>query len=232
MRQERWRESRYFDLPRRYRRFVAAVAAFVLLVIGFWFVSSWVASNARYKVVGETDPEIGYRVEYSVSARYSKTLVPKLDSQASGRSYSFIPKPPPQLLNWINTHILRRPARPSQIGYRGLEPGTIDFFYFTRPVPSEVTVDTQGYPHLTSASFLAPAEAEQRLLVSGCPATWCAFNVPMSTVLKLRLHLLLIKPRDQPTIYAFTAADNAYMSTGATRELLRIRDSIRIFKSR
>src|SRR5580700_1713833 len=121
------------------------VSSFLIMVVVLCAGLYEVVSNSRYKIVGTTDPTSGYRIEYTVSSQYSKNELRTLD--ALGSTYnSFNPKPPPLVLQWIWTHLLRKPNQFSNPTSSGFESGGIIQYRQQNGDRTQLKIDQNGYP--------------------------------------------------------------------------------------
>ena len=219
------------------RRRNLLIACGALAVVAAAWMGAYIgASRSRYKVIGKVDPITGYTIEYTVSARYRKTV--DKDTMAQARqeleAWAFDPAPPTPSSKWMNTHILGRsqPASDSRASGHSIRQATIRGLS-----PRGTMVDDEGYVELTAIPEIGTTVFKQHLLVSGCPATWCGIDVPVGTYKgsKMIQHFfsLFVRPKDHPIIYGFVgmAGINAD-AADVQNEMKAIRDSIRIQKTR
>lgn len=217
--------------PRRGRSVAVLVVGLLLVVLGLCVLSYEVVSHSRYRVIGKTDPATGYRIEYTVSSRYRKSVDSDMSTDSEMiEEWDYRASPPPQVVQWLYKHILR-------VSSPGRSPRThdplnsiIQFTYRGTFIP-DTMVDADGYIHLDTKGSGTIASKEQ-MRVSGCPAAWYAINVPdtFGANQPVRYYLLLLKPRDRPVTYGFMGVEDKDNPTGIMAELLRMRYSIRITK--
>lgn len=191
-------------------------------------------SRFRYKVVGKVDRATGYQIEYTVSTRFRKTkdTGPRLPSNIIDGA-AFDPVPPSTLQLWLRTHILGAKAASSHIGVEFDHPLRQDTIAGT--APQGTSIDAQGYVDISGISQLGVTVFHDRRIISGCPATWTAIDIPGSvgSTTSVHAYCLLIRPKGRPVTYAFVGmAETADEAHDVLIELTAIRDSIQIRKVR
>jgi hypothetical protein len=201
------------SIPRRNKTREMAVGCVLVVVIGLCVVSYRVISNSRYKVVGKVDPKSGYRIEYTVSSRYSEKIRSSEDEAAVVETIWFERKPLPQPEQWLLAHVLHRPPSNENLYYQKFD--------------ARVPIHGQGYPDWQYADNTSPDISSVHMLISGCPATWYAAIVGGS-----HTYLLMIRPMDRTVIYSFCGTEYGTKSTELATEMVKIRDSIRITKAK
>ena len=217
-----------FHQPRRTKRRAIVTLGALLLLIAACCVSYAVVSRSRYKVIGKVEPATGYQIEYTVSSRYRKSDDLR-QSDPVFEGYNFKPNPPLRALQWIYSHIVRRPKSGLNLNIHD-EVGVIKNYCFKGYVPDGITIDDRGYPKLLFIQTELVDVVEEKMLVSGCPATCCSYSLTGTVATGLRSYSLLIKPKDQPVVYMFTADDDTHNPSGVADEMKKIMDSIRISK--
>lgn len=213
--------------PRHHNRRAMGVVVLLILVAAC-LIAYEVAAHSRYKVISKTDRISGYRVEYTVSSNYSESYNPIRAVPEFGESYEFARYPPPQALKWIYAHILHRPTSKASLGFTPLV-GMGPISYQGAGM-LEIMIDGQGYPYMSFRTM--KGVLERHLLVCGCPATWYAINRHSSGASQFRLTRLYVKTKDQPVCYLFEATDDLSDPTNVAAELMKIKDSIRIIKTK
>jgi hypothetical protein len=194
--------------PRHRRTRALAVGCALVVVVGLCVISYRVIANSRYKVVGKVDPKSDYRIEFTVSSRYSQSDPSgKPDQQAWLAEF----KPKPNLVQWLLTNIMHRPL----IG----EP-----LYF-RESHGTIGADEGGYPHVSSLGDFSTHDSRVHMLISGCPATWFVSSTSGHWIYSLSINL-----RNQSMNYSFYGTGDTANLSDIKYELLKIKDSVRITK--
>jgi len=211
-----------------------AVGCAVLVVVFAASVFSYqIVAHSRYKVVGMTDPESGYRIEYTVSSEYRFSRVGwEYDLDQLGIAYSFSRPHPPSAVEWINTHILRKTPPIDAVISPGVPQGGIVQFVLGDMKTTAFKIDEQGYPNLTLPPTANVYLLSKHEVISGCNATWCSYSLAWIPAPQLECYALLVKPKDRRVIYIFETVDDPAKPTGAKSEMMKIKDSIRIVKTR
>ncbi len=221
---------------RQSRRGSKIVAVFIVVlttlaaVCGFAY---YLNSRSRYKVVGKMDPATGYRIDYTVSSRYHESTDDQgLEDRNTLEANTFKPRQMPKAAQWFYEHVLRRTAQSHNSGPISWKPGAIGQHTYRGGDVAGLDTDEQGYPDLSFMRRFTTNMVQDHVLISGCPATWCAFNTPGSGAGKLRTFTLIVQPKDQALVYSFEGLDDKIEPTGVASEMKKIRDSIRITKAR
>jgi hypothetical protein len=208
---------------------VGALAAIALVYV----IAGYINSHLRYTVLGKVDPASGMRIQYTVSSHYRKIPIPESDISPERILDAWTYRPPklPRAVQWVFATILRRKAPLSNTFPASWGPGTITQTSNQPGGAAAIDADGDGYPDLSFIRRFTTNLTQNRLRISGSPATWCTFTFPGRSPAQLRTYLLTIRPSNQSVVYQFAANDDPSAPTGVVEELMRIRDSIRITKT-
>jgi len=205
---------------------LATIAAAICLVM-------YINSHARYKFVGLADPVTGYHIEYTVSDRYYKTTADRLPGAVHFlEAWTFRRHDPPPPVRLFYDRVLHRPT---PLAYTpGSLLGAFWIHEFQGGLPFGDRIDANGYPQFNYIKSISSTVSEEHCLVSGCPATFLIANltvgprrVPMG-----QYYCLRVKPKGQPVIYSIVGADYTDNPTGIYDEMIKIKNSIRITRTK
>lgn len=212
----------------RPRRGVAAASCAAVVILVLCAVSYELVSNSRYTVIGITDPATGYFIEYTVSSRYRMTHeAPPTIVREFGEVNTFTPNPAPMAIQWITTHIFRKPASPSDMAFSGWGPCC-----YQGDSAVGMTTDVHGYPDMPSVNQHRAGLVHEHMLVHGGRATLYTYGFPQTANRNTLHYSLLVKPEDRNVFYGFVADEDIAKPIGVLNEMMKIKDSIRISKVR
>ena len=132
------------------------------------------------------------------------------------------------MVQWASSYFLGKPARGAWS-----RPNLIVQNTLSGAAPNGLTIDEEGYVGV-SAARKPGLVFEQHSIISGCPATFYAYDTltMLARMQFTRNYVLLIKPRNAAEIIRFAAYDSRSAPTGVLGEMRKIRDSVRVVKVR
>lgn len=220
-------------IPHRSRKGPIVFVVLTLLLIGWSLVWFWQQAHARYRVISNIDPDTGYHAVYTVSQGWQRST-PKITYAAAKKGgmvvrvdqYSL--PVPSALQTWIDRYLLHKnmpttimqPALENTIQMDVVQADSKDLF---------CAEDSQGY--LTPKSWLPQAHIlkQERLQISGNPATWFLVRVQLSPSRQYSFAELLVKPLHQSIVFRLAGrTESEAHFQEIVRETTAIRDSLRI----
>jgi hypothetical protein len=226
---------------RRVRRgfLVGCGAIVVFLVVSP--IAIYLRSQARYTVIGPTDPVTGIRIEYTVSPRYIRKPDDK-DNSTRGNHDTFadwqytpsssLPSP---FMQWLRVNILKHlDATMSETEGQS----TITQTSSKHAELAGWFVDPQGFVRVdlkrASGMVMAVVASQEPKMVGDCPTTLVVEDRDIVVSgHPLQSYDLLVRPPGQTVIYVFEASGIEGKSPNPDlRELKAIRDSIRVVKAK
>ena len=186
-------------------------------------------------MVGKLDPATGYRIEYTVSALFQQEDMLKLVKHSDQERLEFV-RFRPAVENAVDSGVNAAEGTKSAPPLKDRKPVTLAFSEatITSGFDKGTVLDKQGYITVdNSHSQYGKQLYLQRLTISGCPATWSAYENPIKprSEITARYYLLMIKLPGKSRVYEFVAiAEGKELEDEAQAEFTAIRDSIQIVK--